>query len=616
MKYIKTITAILLVLMISLMYSDNNALKILDKYSISSIIISSENINIDDYYSQLQQAADNNNIILLNNRIAENEELNWYCIGASCDLNDKEYYTNYNDSNAKSVLPIKGDKKVKFYSFKLLSNISLSHLNFSVIGENDTSIEQFKSEIKKMGFNVEEGSSYEKIHNNLVFVLLSIGFITMYVIALMKEAKKYLLDKYNGKFVYESVLGILKYNGITILGALTVSLILVYVKLDNFELFRIQVIGLMLITLIIYLVISVLNITVCIIIRRYGTYTSLANTLPKNSLILLLVTSLSVAIVCNIYITKSGFNISNLIAKSQSIPESSLDNYYTYSLRFYGDGALGFDYMENYVDPQHVNFYKNTEEKYDGIVSCFQNCPTEYPIVNGNYLSYINRDVKLNRSKVNLLTSVKNSEVPKEVNQVITDEDKYPYVSPDTGLINVYEGPVIVINSSISEEVDSTLVSTALQRNSYFLKLTSSDMADIEKMKQDLNLEQNISDLYPVTSISSSFATEQKQKLVENFNVLILGVILLIINTVMYIYYRFKIEEKRFFLEYLHGSSRLKVMSREVLWVLLPSFVATALIFNVYTFIFTVMLVLVVIIIIALKYNRLIANVSELMKEE
>lgn len=614
MKFLKLITIMLLIVVAGLKHSDSTKLDFLENYTTSAVTISNDTFNQDEYYSELTKLADDTEVILLNSRI-EDGEINWYCIGSECDLGKNEYYTTYNDAKAKDVLPIKNNSKERIYSFEKLDSISTAHLNFNIIAKESNSIEEFQTSIEKIGLGVTHASGSEQLHSNPTSTVLIIGLIIMYLITLIATAKKYLLDKYNGKYAYEAIFKNMIVNAITCFVSVCLLLLIVYFELNNSSLFANQLIGLIFLSIFLCLIITLLEAIACIVTRTFGRYTILSNTLPGYTLMLLFVSTLSIAIIANIYVSKSSVNIVRLIQNAQFVPSSDLDNYYTYTLTFYGDGSLGFDYMENYVDPAHVTFYKETENKYSGIVTCFQNCPNDYSIVNENYLNYINRDIDIDPSKINLITSQRFDEIPQTVNQVITNDDTYPYISQDTGLIDTYTGPLVVINSSVIDTIDPTLVSTTLQSNNYFLKLEQDDINEINLLRNELDLEQNTSQLYPVTSISSDFATEQRQHLLANLNTLIISITLLIINLLMLIFYRFEIKRQRFMLEYIHGTRAFNSIKNESIIVLSPMILATLLKFNSYTIIFLLLVSILVIVLASFKYNNLIKNISNLMKE-
>lgn len=615
MKRLKVITIVLLVLTFALRYSNNHQQDVLNNYQQAAINLENPDMKVDDYYEWLKSAADQSDVILLNSRL-ENDQINWYCIGTKCDLEADQYYSTTNDSQAKLVLPFKVTRPTKIYSFASLDNIPVNHNSFTILALDDQGISDFQERLESDGATVTTASGSERLLKEQVSTILILGLLCMYLITLIATAKKYVLDKYNGKYLYEALISSAITNGLIVLIASVLGFILIFFKLDNTSLFIHQLNSLLFMLVGLYLLITACEWVICCIVRRIYSYKDIANTLSKYNLVLLFFASLLPAIVANVYATKAEVNIVNLIADARAIPDQQLSDYYSYALTFSGDGAAGLDYLQEYIDPQHVLFYKATESEYNGIVTCFQSCSTNYPVINQNYLEFTNNDVEVDSSQINLVTNEQIADVPASVNQVIEPDDTYSYINQDSGLVETYTGPVYVINSNVIDDIDPTIVSVTLQINNYFLKLADEvDLAAVNSLRTSLNLDQNTSELYPVSAIANDFASEQKQMLQSNLDMIGLSITLVILNLIMYISYRFEILNQRFSLQYVHGQSLTLAIIREWMVVMIPNLLATVIIHNPYAIVFFLGISVFGGCLVSYKWWKLTSDISKLMKE-
>ncbi len=617
MKNLKLVTVGLLIILIGLTYSDKHSLDYLHSKTIESVTIESQDASFNQYFNSLLQLADSSDIILLNSRF-DGDTINWYCLGTDCNLSEGEYYATANDKNAKQVIPVILYFNPMIYPFESVENFSMASNTYTLIGDSDN----ISSFIKAAGqqFVVIEDSSVEVYPHQNINLILICGLLVMLVITIIANGKKYLLDKYNGKYFSEVLVQILKNNIIAIFASAIIVTLLLFVNLNNTQLFLRQIPTIYIIYIVLLVLLTIVELIICLVFRRLFSYKNLSNTISKYCLVLLFLSTLIIGLVANVLVIQAGSNVRWIVDSMANVPPLEVDEYYSYFLRIAGTGASAFEYFEEYVDPNHVEFYKQTEEQYSGVVSCFTNCSFDYPIVNSNYLNYIKRDISIDDSKINLISKEPVPDIPSSFNPVYDENDQYPYIESSTGLLETYNGPIAVINSNVIDDIDPTLISSALQMNSYYLKLDDAQLSEVNQLRKELGLEQNVSDLYKISSISNRFVTEQKQALKQNLNILITSIGLTILNLLMCISYRFEINKLKLSLAYLHGETKLNILKSEIEYAIVPLVISTMIISVMYRTIvygitFLAALTLIAGIYTYYNWRKVENNISQLMKE-
>lgn len=574
------------------------------------IIINAKISDTQEYEQVLKKYADDTDVVLVNQRLVENEA-NWYCIGQKCNLENNEYFSTKNDKNAKAVLPIRTLRNNKVYSFELLKNISTSNNIFKVAG-NKSSIENFiDSDIE--GISISQTESHMRSSNKSQYFMLLIIFITMYSLTIIINMKQYALNKYNGKYFKEEFQLILFRNLKLVLGTTPLYIGAMYIFLNNTGLWMISIRYILLVTIINYIILVAIESIICSLSRLFYSPAKSANVVSNFASYTLLLVYFPIAMLSCIYTANACIDIERLY-KQNSEHVNIPSDYYTYGVTYPGMN-IDLKYMSKVFDPKHAEFYKETEDKYNGIVMCFSNCPTDFPIVNENYLKFINHDVALDDKLVNFLVSEDNGGSEPGVNTVYVSNDKYPYLDQSTGLVNYYRGPVYVMDSNLVNKIEASAISQALQYNNYYLQLDSAGLKEVEKLKLHLGLEQNISALHTATSISNNF----KYTLQKQLRRTLMGLALLIsTNTIiilLYESYRFELKKRKFLLNYLYGYDFNKQVGLEILKVGLPIIIASIILFNKYSLIYLIFMLTLVTILILKKHHQLITNSIEITKE-
>lgn len=609
MKKLNILTIILSIMIIGFGISNNKHDKYLDKYSLAEISIYDNHTTYSDFVNILEQNANENNLILLNNRLY-NDEISWFCIGKICDLTTNDYYSTINDNEAKKTIPIKLEYETKIFPFSKLENISIENISFTLVG-NNSSFSDFINSLENDGINVKYNNTKHVQQTSRIFNISIIILILLYLITLFSRSKEYLLGKYNGLYMFEATRRIMLSNFIIIsVGTfLTVSILFLICNNDNFVFFILK--DLIVRFIWVYLFVVATEFCVCFHSRKQYDFKNINTQIIKISKTLTFLILVIIILLSNINVSQIGEELTYLIDKEENIPAEEFNEYYTYALTLYGNVDL--DYMSSVVDPRHVKFYKETEEKFNGIVSDFQNYPTDYPIINENYLQLIGNDIKLDNKKINILVDTDNLEYDiSDANEVKVIDSTYPYINSDTGLIEEYNGPIYVINSNIIDSIDPTLISVILQHNNYYLK---ADPKELDTIKKNLELDQNMTEFYNVNSISNDYTTKIKTEFINNITSLSFYFILTSTCLIMFIMYNYELKEKEIALRYYFGDNIFKMISIEILKLFIAILLIQLINVNIYTLSYSIILILISSIMYMLVYTKINNNKHEIIKE-
>ncbi len=566
LKFIITIVITFLSLqVVTIKHQDN----ILNQINYQSISVQNSNLNFNQYVSTLTKISDDNDILMLSSHVKD-EHTDWYCVGSKCGLNGDEYYSTENDSKAKAVLPVDqyGNPKVK--SFSQLNNISTSNIAFTLIG-NDKNIKSAIQDLDKSVIGIEQnntggGATLSNISEILIYIFaLSLIWVTI----LTFQSKQYILEKYNGLYFNESIKPIFITTLVPILFSSGLSFVVISLKLDNHLLFSYLLPYLLRTLCFVIIGLTSIELIICLFARRTSLkYANVSNKqLNAVRIVVILVIMISAS-----NVAVSGYSIAYSIDKLNSLPPSKYDDYYTYGLRM--PGSFDFDFADKVIDKGNVEFYKATEDEFNGIVTSFNDHGSN--VVNINYLQAINRDINLDEDFINILVSdntYDNVDLPSYAKLVPVDNDTYPYLDWETGLVNYYTGPVVVINSnaiSKIDNIDTTIVSMYLQVNNYYL---TGDLKKLENVRHDLNMDDYFIEFYDVPSISNDYSIMMYKRLFVSSLALLITTTSIICFIIIYLKLNFELNKKDFAIKFYTGQDIRKKFNRTAIFLLLPSFI-------------------------------------------
>lgn len=611
MSKLKVITLFFIFTIGSVIVVNTRGNKVLDSYPHQEVSITANQMSINSYRKILEIAADESNVALLNQRIVD-DQLGWYCIGRLCGLNPDEHYSSFNDKTAKKVLPINTEQNLKVYDFSKLDSVYTKDNLFTVVG-TDKAIKNLTKALGQAQITVKINQTEElTVKNRLPYIIVG-SLVILYILAILSSRKKYVLNKYNGLYYEEEIKKIILR---TLIAAICSSLLiglLLLLYLNNNVLWLCIIPSILKVIAIISLIWIIIESSFCGYFRKFFIYQKIANSLSPISGVLLVLLLFVTSMLGAYYFSITANNYKQFRAQLEALSLGGLEDYSTYGLTM--SGEFDFQYMSSVVDPKHVEFYKKTEDKYNGIVMDFQNYSFDYPVVNQNYLDYYKISANTDSTKINLLTTDEQTSVPPGVNKVIISNDEYQYIDIDTGLLASYQGPVYVIDSEAIEGIDDSLVSIALQANNYYLKLDGKQLEEIYKLINNLNLDQNITNIYKVSSISNNYRVYVANKLVSNVITMVAVVSMTFINLWLLINYRFEQKKQRFVLEFLFGKSFIKLLLSECMKLLMPMILAIVFIPNIYTITYMLVITTSVLIQCYKKYSVLIEDKVDIIKE-
>lgn len=614
MKNIKwVIIFILLTFTVFLSTHITNESQISNIYS-QEIAITGVQRSLSDYYSLLVENADDNNIVILNAQNVHGD-ISWYCIGTKCDLNDDEYYTTYNDSGAKNVLPFKMNSEINIYSFSMLKNIDISNMTFTLIGDEEN-ISSFLTDISNYEFGVTTNDTNEmKINQTKLITLSLLSLMLMYVIVIFTNSKQFVLEKYNGVSLFENFRAItFAYLKACVLLSL-ISVIILYLTLDNNTLFIKSIPIMLILSLVCIFITVIVECIISLVVRKLTSFSSMANSINNFSKNILFINFILIMSFVGVRVSSVGFNIHELLVEKSNLPSQTVSELYTYSLTSYGNVDL--NYLNEVVDPLHAEFYEMTEDKYGGIVAAFQNYPTEVPIVNENYLEYIGKQYdEISSSTLNLLTTTPSESYGyNDINIIKASEESYPYIDQTTGKIKSYTGPLLVINSDIAKQFDPVLVSIALQSNTYYLNIDSTQLEAVNELIANLGLSQNVSSFYHPNSIGNDYYVYIKTEFVKNITILAILLLVLGVNFSLYVTCRYKMNKRKIALQYVNGDTVFKLLFQESFSILVVLIMITLIMRNIYNTAFTIFLGLAILMINMCLIRKILNSVNNQLKE-
>ncbi len=613
MKRIKQVTAILIFIMIGLITGVNNFSEVLNDYTVQTITINNSTMNLAEYKETLTESLGADAILLSVH--AENGIPNWYCLGSLCNLDKTEYYSLTNDQVAKAIIPLKLAENYKIYSFESLNNIYTGHNSYTLVSRTNN-IDHIIKRIADNGLVVDSSATKMQTIGNSKMLICIVSMLCLYLIAIVTEFKRYVINKFNGKLVSEEFKMIILQTTTLLFISLVIEIPLMYVLVYNTPLLINLIPKVFLGMIIVAILFIILNFFACLYVNKHISYKKVTNTVSKYINIAAYTSLIVILLLSATNFWKINQSLNYIMEKKDQLPPSELNDYYTYSLRMYG--AVDLNYMDEVVDPLHAKFYRMTEDKYNGIVMDFDNYSADYPIVNSNYLDYIDYHPKLNSSKINLLIPPTSNQVENnnQYNEVLINDEKFPYINWETGLIEYYSGPLIVVNKNVTTNVKDQDISVNIQSNNYFLQVDNkTQLMQLRALINNLNLDQNMSDLYPVTAISSDYKLFCKQQL--KLYMLYQGVqtILIGISLIMYLTYRFKLNETRFIIKYCFGKQSYSIVMREQLLITIAFLPLLVISPTKYTIMYFLTFQILSLLIIAVNWKRIKTKISSVLKQ-
>lgn len=573
------------------------------------------NLNKNELNKKLTALADDSNVIALNSRISKGE-IAWYCIGSACDLQVNEYYSTINNSQAKKVLPVKLKDDINIYNFDSIDNINVKNLTISVIGDSQD-IKLFKERLNDTNIEYTSNATQEYFtHGNSNIYSLIIMSSLMLIISLLALAKKYIIDKYNGLLLIEAYQRIILSSGTIIISSFILVLLIEYLLINNDPFFINMITIYLTVGFVVGCIILITELILCTIIRRLEHFKKMANNVGKWSKILLLMSLFGISIYIQRDATAIGADFETILElNSASIPNKFNEDYYTYGLAMYGDVDL--NYISDVIDPLHVEFYSKTEALYQGILASFQNNTFDYPVVNENYLKYMNIDTtEIDSTKINFLTTDDNLNSGVNTNDIHVLSDDYKYIDADKGTIQTYSGPIYVINESVIKDIDPTLISLLMQSNTYYLNLDDDDDLDnVEKLLKELGLEQNVTDFYHPQDISSNLYVYLKSEFRSGFIILFTLIIIWFVDVLIYMYYTLELKRRKLSILVISGESKLRLILKECIIIWAMMFLPLLIQYSIYSLTLVLFSTGIVTLIEFIQINKIKKNIASVMAE-
>ncbi len=583
-------------------------------YNYENYIINNDTYKIDELSKIFDiVSSDNHTTILYSVYDQETKTFQAYCSSVNCPFNEVDYYSTKNDKHATKIIPIMTKKKTNIYSFTTLTEFDISSLSLTFVGSN-SDISKTLNELKKYGITYSKNQAIEG-NSNLVYDLLIIFFTVITLIFMIIESfisRKYIIERLNGYYLKESfTITASKTIKMSII-PIVLNLLIIDFQLNNNVLFTNLFPKVLYMYLIYIFALLFFQFIICVYYRRKINTITYFNPIQTVALISLLILTLAGSS------TFAYMTIDSLvynIEKISKLPPSKFNNYFTYGVTM--PGVYSFDIANNVVDPRNVEFYMRTEDDYHGIVSSFD-IDTNYGVVNYNYLDAVNINLDLNKSYVNILVndnSLDNMTYPDFVKIVKCSDQTFPYIAWDTGLVEYYDGPVVVINHNLVSKIDTIgdyLVPMHLQNNNYFV---TGNISELNAIIKDIQFEDYMIGLYTVPSIANHFTNLEFERLIKNGSCLLFITFLELILISIYLKTTFEITKKQMAIKYFNGQSLLQLLlhSRRVilLSICLPILVDP----SAYTVIYCLLLVIAVTLLIKQEYTKLTKHKHKYIRE-